>query len=141
VTDGSHLYTFAETAAILKSIVEEFGADYVDPNAATPGGVAPQSCIYADQDAPRCIVGQFLGRAGVAVPKIAALDGGIDELVDHSSGEFPVSLTEKAYELLLEAQKSQDVGSAWGEALASATADRFDLRHADDTEPFEPWHE
>jgi hypothetical protein len=85
-----------------------------------------QSCLYKGDDGPQCLVGRCLSLAGVADAYLDALGGrAVRELYDR--GALPVQLTLGALVLLDAAQRGQDRGYAWGEALeyAVSVVERF----------------
>lgn len=64
---------------------------------------------------PMCIVGTVLFKAGVPIGQIAPLDSFGDCALENiwDLDEFPVSLTDKAYDLLWKAQQEQDAATPW----------------------------
>ena len=85
-----------------------------------------QSCLYASDGGPQCLVGRCLSLAGVDEDDLDALGGhGVRELYDR--GGLPVRLTLGALVVFDAAQRGQDRGYAWGEALeyAVGVAERF----------------
>jgi len=106
--------------ALLAAAVKHKGADFVYQ----PTWIAKPrylTCLYANRDAPDCIVGQALALAGVAVRDLEAMsDDAVVEL--YLRRELPVVLTLGALVVFDAAQQSQDRGCRWGEVLARATA-------------------
>lgn len=118
---------------LLRQQVERVGAEYVYQLPANE-----RQCVYFDAaGCPSCIVGYVLADLGVSV-------GGV-----HESGRTPgsqfdmgngiaiaavdvdgVALTEGARSVLAMAQRAQDQGETWGEALERAVARADSLRMA-----------
>jgi len=115
--------------ALLKRAVEERGADYVDPNA---GGEIPCTYAYPDDSGvihPSCIVGHALYYAGVRdetlrdvadVGDASELRGWFTEQYREGIIDEEVEITPSAATLFLVAQRKQDLGRTWGEALNDA---------------------
>jgi hypothetical protein len=85
-----------------------------------------QSCLYRAAGGPQCLVGRCLSLAGVEDEYLDALAGhAVREL--YRRGTLPVQLTLGALVLFDAAQRGQDRGYAWGEALeyAVGVAERF----------------
>jgi hypothetical protein len=76
--------------------------------------------LYANLGGPRCLVGHALSLAGVGDDDLATLgDLGVREL--YSDGKMPVRLTLGALAVFDAAQRSQDRGYSWGDALDYAS--------------------
>lgn len=115
---------------LLERAVEEKGADYVDPDAATVG------CNYADAKGnPLCIVGHVVSYLGVDLRPVVLVDEGYyerEELWGHGVSAIELnyandaaphpgfSFTNEAIWALGRAQTMQDNGETWGEALEAA---------------------
>jgi hypothetical protein len=75
-----------------------------------------QSCLYATAGGPQCLVGRAFSLAGVADDDLEAMGHrGIREL--YCEAGLPVRLTLGALTVLDAAQRAQDRGYAWGDAL------------------------
>lgn len=102
---------------LLKTVVEDKGADYVDRNASSPGG-----CCYVYATGGRCIIGEVLSLIGIKDDTLEELNGwgNIDRI--HENHQLPsnISLPKDAIEILYVAQSAQDAGCTWGEALRKA---------------------
>lgn len=96
-----------------------------------------QTCLYAGEGGPQCLVGRALSLAGMGDDDVTAMGHrGIIEL--YREGDLPVQLTLGAVLVLDAAQRCQDRGNAWGEALEFAidVAERFV-----DLVPNSLWHQ
>jgi hypothetical protein len=85
-----------------------------------------QSCLYRADGGPQCLVGRCLSLAGVGDADLDALGGhAVRDL--YRAGALPVRLTLGALVVFDAAQRGQDRGYPWGEALdyAVGAADRF----------------
>lgn len=105
--------TVADVTPVIKKLVEEFGEDYVYPRA---GAV----CVYQLDGEPSCIVGHVLDRLGV--PYEEWWD---DDQADAERLPFKDELVSSA---LAHAQRQQDIGYSWGEAL-EAYQRRLEFAH------------
>lgn len=102
---------------LLRKVVNEAGADHVDPNAAN-GSV----CEYTSSDSnggnlvPECIVGRIMVEAGVPVEALARCSGDAEDLIHYLIDDLEIDLTvsRDARILLLTAQSLQDQGLKWG---------------------------
>jgi hypothetical protein len=86
----------------------------------------PHASLYSRRGGPRCLVGHALSLAHVGDSDLDELDDrGVRELYRH--GKLPVRLTIGALVVLDAAQRTQDRGYTWGDALeyASDVAVRF----------------
>jgi hypothetical protein len=78
-----------------------------------------QSCLYTTDGGPQCLVGRALSLADVSDNDLNSLgDRGVREL--YRQGSLPVRLTLGALAVLDAAQRGQDRGYAWGDALEYA---------------------
>lgn len=98
----------------LQAVVDEAGHDYVyrRHNAA-------YSCMYIHPATgqPDCNVARVLYRLGVSVETLTRHEG--DAVLGFDANEL-LGLHQAALEVLQAAQKAQDVGQTWGEALIRA---------------------
>lgn len=108
------LISYDEMKAALECAVAERGEGFVYPEEwkRKELGDIGSSCQYRLEDGtPGCIVGMAMSylRPDVVLPEFTgserALDGLVDDLADH---------------LAAEAQRHQDMGATWGEALERA---------------------
>jgi hypothetical protein len=101
---------------LLREVVAESGEDYRYELIETPYGPV---CHYAHDDAPSCLVGHALHRAGVTVEQLASLDKHDNHI---ASVELPaeVEITDEAQDVFAVAQDTQDDGKPWGVALSVA---------------------
>jgi len=82
------------------------------------------ACVYQEGGKPSCLVGQVCFRAGVNVEILKGWDtydedsGSID--TDLGTVDTTKVMTEEARNLLWEAQKMQDCGRSWQQALDAA---------------------
>lgn len=104
---------------LLREVVAEKGADYVDPNS---GDNSPGPCEYTYDDAPGCIVGHVAFKAGVPIERLHDWLGMITDEPWETQEDADL-FTYDALTLLRAAQVVQDNGGTWGEALASAESD------------------
>ena len=107
---------------LLAEAVQARGEYFVYP----PVWIRSARSPYASDGELRCLVGQALFLAGVADEDLAALgDVGVRDL--YTRGALPVGLTLGALAVFDAAQRTQDRGYAWGDALdyAQHVATRF----------------
>ena len=116
--------TYPRALELLQEVIAEFGEDYVypqfEPEAAGDRG-AVMECFYVRDDAPSCIVGHVLYRAGVTLDELRAVEGWTP--VDQQAPQFGIWADILACGLLADVQDEQDSGRSWGEALAEALGD------------------
>jgi hypothetical protein len=103
---------------ILDALVEEYGADYVYPE-------ADNGCLYVRDGAPSCIIGHVYNRLGVPLEVLAANEFttasevahralGVD-IYNNEGGDFiPIA------RYLDRIQREQDSTIPWGQAVESA---------------------
>jgi hypothetical protein len=119
----------AQVIRELKEIVAAKGADYVDPGADPDVG----TCNYGTPGAPSCIVGHLfdrhnlLGDDGI---KVGPMNGSVmniitpmlaDDVSNYDYRQVVVdTFTPKALRALQGAQRIQDEGGTWGQALQAA---------------------
>jgi hypothetical protein len=97
---------------LLAAAVKERGEYFVYP----PFTESVRPCLYSVRGGPRCLVGHALSLAHVGDDDLDALeDRGVREL--YGQGKLPVRLTIGALVVLDAAQRMQDRGYAWGDAL------------------------
>jgi hypothetical protein len=78
-----------------------------------------QKCLYTTDGGPQCLVGRALSLAEVSEDDLEALGHrGVRDL--YCQGSLPVRLTLGAVAVLDAAQRAQDRGYAWGDALEYA---------------------
>ena len=106
---------------LLEEVVAEFGRHYVDP------GTKPDSCgcDYATSNSENelvagCIVGQVLVKAGAELDSLDRLYGTIGFLEEEVKRLCDIELTLGARLVLRAAQRVQDKGGEWGDALLAA---------------------
>lgn len=110
----------------LKAIVEDAGEGFVYERVVTDQN-GPK-CVYVLNEAPSCIVGQFLAKLGVPLERLAVADeanygAGLPAhiLLNNLREEGVVRITDySATAALSAAQESQDGGDTWGAALYAA---------------------
>lgn len=95
-----------EARVIMRSLVLAKGEDYVYPRANSG------SCSYFEEDKPSCIVGHLLAVLGVDSDSVTEGESAYALVPAH----FPAT-ADYVVEGLNEAQRVQDTGSTWGEAL------------------------
>lgn len=106
----------SQVRELLVCAVEEKGADYVYP--LNPPGVEGPTCDYFREGEPSCIVGYVLSYMGFG-SDVVPREGVASEVVPQLTGcplADPVALA------LGRAQRAQDGGKPWGEALAAFDA-------------------
>jgi hypothetical protein len=109
---------------LLATAVDQRGEHYGYPP--IPAGHRTRG--YAASSGSQCIVGHALSLAQVSDEGLEALrDRGVREL--YAQGQLPVRLTLGALAVLDAAQRAQDRGHAWGDALEDAA--RVALRFLD----------
>jgi hypothetical protein len=121
-TDTRPLIDIGSALDLLATAVKQRGEYFVYP--LVP--VGRRTCMYASRGGPRCMVGHALSLAQVSDDALEALhDRGVREL--YAEGRLPVRLTLGALAVFDAAQRTQDRGYAWGDALdyASLVALRF----------------
>lgn len=80
-------------------------------------------CLYVEDGAPSCLVGQVLARAGVSVDVLSSIDSansGQSESIDEAYLGDDVKIDDDARFVLSKAQVWQDSGFTWGRALEHA---------------------
>lgn len=100
----------------LRKAVEERGEDYVDPNSGPHG----RGCVYADEDGPGCIVDTALVLAGLPVTELLGCNGGVEDLADSFLPGDVLNFDDAGINVLMAAQRAQDYGQPWGDALTQA---------------------
>lgn len=119
---GLPLIDIGGALALLADAVRERGEYFAYPLAV--GGAC--ACLYSRRSGVRCLVGHALSLAHVNDSDLDGLgDRGVREL--YRRGELPVRLTIGALVVLDAAQRTQDRGYSWGDALdyANSIAVRF----------------
>lgn len=112
-----------EALALLRAKING-NEDYVDPFGAHGGPCRYSSSVRAEPwgkiDYPGCLIGQILADLGASPSELERLDemGTVIDIV--FVGEFPVELSEGAATVFQAAQKAQDNGKPWGQALIEA---------------------
>jgi hypothetical protein len=128
VSTEPEFLTYDRALALLREVIAEKGEDYVypklEPEAAGDRG-AVMECFYVRDDAPSCIVGHVLHRAGVSLDDLRAVEGWTPGDVEQAP-PFTLWADEMALELLYEVQNEQDAGRSWGEALTNTLDGEFD---------------
>lgn len=118
-------YTNEQVLTVARDIVAEFGEDYVYPNLA-------DGCSYTNEEgSPSCIVGHIVSRLDPgAFSRIIELETPSDEYTVrayfswsalHMNDTVGTDFTESQQIALSGAQKEQDTGNTWGEALSALT--------------------
>lgn len=112
---------------LLEQVVEEFGPEttYED---IVPGWKGYEDCQYVGNDGkPKCLVGQALAKAGFEFPLDPHYpgDGSPYKYVNDSAYFYLTeyadeSVTDLAKTVFDVAQRAQDAGATWGQALAKA---------------------
>lgn len=111
---------------LLQAAVDEKGADYVYPTGEY------ETCSYARDDSPSCLVGHAVHCAGVTIDALHCMD--VDTIEDDEGNQLDASseiqnipterygfrLMPGAVRAFQEAQQKQDSGIPWGEALLYA---------------------
>ena len=109
---------------LLATAVKQRGEHYVYP----PAPAGHRTCTYAASSGSQCIVGHALSLAQVSDEGLEPLRGrGLREL--YAQGQLPVRLTLGALAVFDAAQRTQDRGYAWSDALENAA--RVALRFLD----------
>lgn len=107
--------TTEDALRALEEAVAEKGEDYTYPRVPDKNGYP--SCYYVVDGAPSCIAGHALRRLGVPLPALTQFEGTVPSGLA-AAGAFDAE--EGALDALDEAQRIQDQGGTWGEALAEA---------------------
>jgi hypothetical protein len=111
------MITAEQTIAAIIAAVEEYGPNWIDPNA---GGTYPVSCrnVYSTEEGPRMCIGAkaaaILG-ADIQSMSLSSVNNGPIGLTVHAVG---LDVDGDSLMLLTRAQSLQDKGSTWGEVLA-----------------------
>lgn len=106
---------------LLEEVVREFGRDYVDPGSQADGPGCDYTATNSEGDTVAgCIVGQVLVKAGAELDSLDCLYGTIGFLTDEVKGLLDIELTLGARLVLRAAQRVQDKGNTWGDALLAA---------------------
>lgn len=96
----------------LAAVVEELGPDYVYKKVGLDA-----RCLYAFDGGPSCIVGRALVRLGLPLDVLSELD---DDEYPSIQAQGAVLLTEAVRGVFGAAQRSQDLGDTYAQALAQA---------------------
>jgi hypothetical protein len=116
--DNRSIITQIETAMRhMRDIVKEVGRDYVYPR--NERGM----CFYVYRGLPDCLIGRVLNRMGMLVSELSQFEG--TGASTFASGQyhptlFPFVIYPQTWGVLAAAQKRQDGGLTWGEALDEA---------------------
>jgi len=103
----------------MTEIVGEYGKDYVYEKRWNPEAIGI-GCRYVCNDAPDCLIGKLMIRAGWAtIEELKSVEG---SRPDWDNKVWP-RLTAPARDVLLAAQAAQDGGKTWGQALDRARAE------------------
>lgn len=116
--------TLARAKALLAEAVEDYGADWVDPNSFPLSGDKSSTCentfIFEGRTC-HCLIGWVLAKHGYDTSSVY---GSIEVTMSVLSMGRPAALgsvmERNAYLLLAAAQNSQDDGIAWGTAVEVA---------------------
>ena len=111
---------------LLTDVVDRAGEDFVyehqdmtDLRGSFEYGGPSRGCRYLDQDNhPSCLVGHVLVRAGTSTEALNKLD--VLGVSAKSLADYGLRVDEKASTVLCTAQRTQDAGKSWGEALRLA---------------------
>lgn len=125
------VYNYAETLDILNQLVAEKPVNYRDENS------VDGSCLYfatTDPVRPPCLVGAFWEKLGVHDKTRRELSryGTIEGVL--ANGELPIEVTEKAFELLHQAQAAQDTAVSWARAVLRGMDSANAGQYSDTTE-------
>lgn len=108
-----------DVLAEMRAVVEEYGGDY------TYRKNSVDLCRYVANGEPDCLIAKVLRRLGVPVTALSRLDshengdGAPPEVFHHYLDEW-VTFTNHAVAAMSRAQRAQDRGYPWGEALKAA---------------------
>jgi len=120
-----------EALNLLDKVVVEFGRDYVDPGSKPDGTGCDYTTVNSEQElVAGCIVGQVLAKVGADLEELDRLYGTIGFLEADVKKFLDIELTIGARLVLRAAQRVQDKGTEWGEALLAAD-DTFRILSAD----------
>ena len=103
----------------MKAAIEERGEDFVyprtsDPDAADWYKLGSHLCQYSKRDGtPACIVGLALAKAGIDVPPF----GPSFPFISVVAARYSDGLSESVVNAAGVAQRWQDMGKSWGDAL------------------------
>lgn len=98
--------------------------DYIDPRS-----VRDDRCQYAPAgNYPGCLVGQVYRSLGANISQLEVMDdsGTVEDVVE--LGNFPVDTTHAAAMVMMDAQRIQDGGRTWGEAMVAAVEEAQRIR-------------
>lgn len=108
----------------LEAVVDEFGEGFVYQRVATDYG---SGCFYVKNGEPDCIVAKFLTNLGVELHHLEFGDSAnfgtavaADELLERLEGFEVLKSSSRARYALRAAQRAQDSGHTWGDALSVA---------------------
>lgn len=102
--------SYKETKRLLERAVEDKGGDYVYRGADDEGG-----CQYFKEGKPSCLVGHVLNYLGVSPDQVTEGETAGDELK-----LLGFELDSRTELLVNKAQRKQDLGYYWDEAVRSA---------------------
>lgn len=110
---------------LITDVVDRAGEDFVyehkdmtDLRGSFEYGGLSRGCRYVEEGHPSCLVGHVLVRAGVAIETLNKLD--VLGVSAKSLADYGVRVDGKASNVLCTAQRVQDSGKSWGEALRMA---------------------
>lgn len=113
-----------ESLDLLREVLEEFGDEYVDPGSAEDSGTGCDYTRYVEEEDGEtgeyvcgCIVGQVLHKKGASIDQLRRLWGSISLLEDDVLEYTEIKLTVGARLVLRAAQRAQDKGETWGDAV------------------------
>lgn len=112
---------YDEAISLLQRAIEEKGADYIYPLAATVEarrlGQVGKCKNYLDDGTPSCIVGHVFHYMGIHPEMYGQTDDAWAVAFD-----LGFELDERTLTLLRRVQYSQDDGAPWGEAVSNAVS-------------------
>ena len=111
--------TEAEVTETLTQVVNDFGPDHIYPGTADdPAATCQYERYDPDQDtAYRCIVGEVLHRLYDTDRWIMVVDNHNDSDVETLCSDGALNVDDHVLGALHRAQRDQDSGKTWGEAL------------------------
>lgn len=119
--------TFESVVAFAKEAAAEKpeGYIYINPSGqvASPGGI---TCDYWDdsKDAPSCIVGVILHKAGVSATNITeGRSAFASSYLARKAEGGVITISDKAATFLFDVQMRQDVGVPWSKAIEASVAE------------------
>lgn len=114
------LIKYDDMLSKLNDAVKLKGPDYVYPRNTNSDYVDGGDCLYVYEGQPDCIAAHAYVGFGVSLGHLAEYEAMSIDVVPLKVGDEVIEVTEKAEILIRRAQRLQDDGMSWGEAVVAA---------------------